>query len=107
MAVAKTWKKLDDTGQLEEAMAEMVMEWCLKFQMTKELHHAEVNMIEIGKTLGIDADAPALLCHATDLEKGAAAEIDILGIIGHATSSGSETEYRACMFLLIVLCVPK
>jgi hypothetical protein len=37
----------------------------------------------------------------------AAAQIDILGIIGHAASGGSETEHRACMFLLIVLCVPK
>jgi len=106
LAVAKTWKKLDDTGQLEEAIAEMVMEWCSKSHMTEE-HHVGVNVIEIVKTLGIGADALSLLCHATDPENGATAEIDILGIIGHAASDRSETEHRACMFLLIVLCVPK
>lgn len=104
----KIWKKLDDTGQLEEAMAEleMVMEWCSKSQMTEE-HRVEANVIQIWKSLGIGADVLPL--HATDPESGAAAEIDILGIIGHAASTGggSETEHRACMFLLIVLCVPK
>jgi hypothetical protein len=46
LVVVKIWKKLDDTGQLEEAMAEMVMEWCSKSQMTEE-HRVEANVIEI------------------------------------------------------------
>lgn len=106
LAVVKTWRKLDDTGQLEEAMAEIVMEWCSKSQMAEE-HRVGANVIEIWKTLGIGANALPLLRHATDPETGAATEIVILGIIGHAASGGSETEHRACMFLLIVLCEPK
>jgi hypothetical protein len=46
LVVVKIWKKLDDTGQLEEAMAELVMEWCSKSQMTEE-HRVEANVIEI------------------------------------------------------------
>lgn len=93
----KTWKKLDDTGQLEEAKAEMVMEWCSKSQMTEE-HHVGADVIEIGKSHEIGVDALCPLCHAIDLGNGATAEIDILGIIGHAASDGSETEHRLVCF---------
>jgi len=101
LAVVKTWKKHDGTGQAGEAIPEMGMEWCSRFQMTEEQHVIGTDMIERETTLEIvNADALSLLCHATDPENGGIAEIYILGSVGRAGKRRSLVDLtRVCMCL--------
>lgn len=69
------WKRHGGTERATEAMAGMVMEWCLMSQMTEE-HRSimAVDMIERGTIPGTaSAGALSHLCLATD-----PTEIDIL-----------------------------
>jgi hypothetical protein len=111
LVVEMTWKKHGGTEGATEAMTEVVMEWCSKFQMTEERRGITADMIERGTILGIvSADALFHLCHTTDPGSGVAtAEIDILGDVRAAADldrvGGSHAV--ACMCLFSLLCMLK
>jgi hypothetical protein len=111
LVVEMTWKKHGGTEGATEAMTEVVMEWCSKFQMTEEHHGITADMIERETVLEIvSADVLFHLCHTTDPGSGVAtAEIDILGNVRVAADldrvGGSQAV--ACMCLSSLLCILK